>query len=93
MPTMTTRPRSVLTTTPETLLLALDLGNTTWKLGFRAGGPATPPGFRATPARDLAALAREITAAKERFRLSDEGGAWCTSPGSPMKIAGISIAS
>ena len=64
MPTMTTRP---LTATSDTLLLALDVGNTTWKLGFRAGGPATPPRLRTTPARDLVALEREITAAKKRF--------------------------
>lgn len=62
MPTLTTRPI-------ETLLLALDLGNTTWKLGFRSGGPATPPRIRTTPARDLAALDREIAAAKRRFGL------------------------
>jgi hypothetical protein len=37
MPTLTTRP------TPETLLLALDLGNTVWKLGFSVGRPAAPP--------------------------------------------------
>jgi transposase len=64
---MTTRsdaPRS------DTLLLALDLGNTTWKLGFRVGGPAQPPRIRTIPARDLAALAREILAAKQRFHVA-----------------------
>jgi len=65
MPTMTTRPSD----TPETLLLALDLGNTTWKLGFRSGGPAQPPRVRTMPARDLAALQREVAAAKQRFGL------------------------
>lgn len=62
MPTMTTR-------STDTLLLALDLGNTTWKLGFRAGGPAQPPRIRTSPARDLPALEREIAAAKRRFGL------------------------
>ena len=67
MPTMTTHPYP---TTPDTLLLALDLGNTSWKVGFRAGGPAQPPRLRTTPARDLPALAREIAAAKQRFGLA-----------------------
>lgn len=66
MPTMTTRPVS------ETLLLALDLGNTTWKLGCRLGGPARPARLRTLPARDLDALAAEIAAAKRRFGLADE---------------------
>lgn len=65
MPTMTTRPAN-------TLLLALDLGNTTWKLGFRAGGPAQPPRLRTIAARDLAALTRELAAAKRRFTLPME---------------------
>lgn len=65
MPTMTTRPAN-------TLLLALDLGNTTWKLGFRAGGPAQPPRLRTIAARDLAALTCELTAAKCRFTLPME---------------------
>lgn len=64
MPTMTTRP----TTAPaDTLLLALDLGNTTWKVGTRCGGPAQPARLRTVPARDLAALTAEISAAKRRF--------------------------
>ena len=66
MPTMTTHATAP---TPDTLLLAMDLGNTTWKLGFRAGGPAQPPRVRTTPARDLAALTREIAAARRRFRV------------------------
>ena len=65
MPTMTTR-------MPGTLLLALDLGNTTWKLGFRAGGPAQRPRLRTSPARDLAALQQEIAKAKRRFQLPDD---------------------
>lgn len=66
MPTMTTRPDA----TVETLLLALDLGNTTWKVGLRVGGPAQPPRIRTIPARDIMALDREIAAAKRRFGVS-----------------------
>jgi transposase len=68
MPTMTTHPIAP----SETLLLALDLGNTTWKLAFRVGGPAQPPRIRTVPARDLPALQREIAAAKRRFGLAAE---------------------
>src|SRR5947207_9846457 len=66
MPTMTTRPDAPV----ETLLLALDLGNTTWKVGLRVGGPAQPPRIRTIPARDIMALDREIVAAKRRFGVS-----------------------
>jgi transposase len=69
MPTMTTRSTVAL---HETLLLALDLGNTTWKLAFRVGGPAQLPRTRTTPARDLALLQREIAAAKRRFGLASD---------------------
>jgi len=70
MPTMTTH--GSLAANRPTLLLALDLGNTTWKLGFRAGGPAQPPRIRTIPARDLGALQREIVAAKRRFGLAPD---------------------
>ena len=64
MPTATTR-----STIPVlTLHLALDLGNTTWKLAF-ATGHAHAPRLRTIPARDLAQLATEIAAAKARFGL------------------------
>ena len=69
MPTMTTRSE---VRPHDTLLLALDLGNTTWKLGFRVGGPAQPPRIRTIPARDLAALTREILVAKQRFHVAAE---------------------
>ena len=69
MPTMTTHS---MPPTSDTLLMAMDLGNTTWKLGFRAGGPAQPPRVRTTPARDLAALTREIAAARRRFGVPPE---------------------
>jgi transposase len=66
MPTLTTR------STTRTLLLALDLGNTNWKLGFTAGGPALPPRMRTIPARNLARLRAEIAAAKTRFGLASD---------------------
>ena len=67
MPTMMTR---TTVTTGETLLLALDLGNHTWKLGFTVGGGAELPRIRTIAARDLAALDREIQTAKARFALA-----------------------
>lgn len=63
---MTTRPIT------ETLLLALDLGNRTWKLGFTVGGPAAPPRIRTMPARDLARLCAEIATARMRFGLGTD---------------------
>lgn len=66
MPTAATRPTGALPV--PTLHLALDLGNTTWKLAF-ATGVAHAPRLRSVPARDLAQLAREIAAAKARFGL------------------------
>jgi len=65
MPTTTTRS----TASVPTLHLALDLGNTTWKLAF-ATGHAHAPRLRPTPARNLAQLAAEIAAAKARFGLA-----------------------
>jgi transposase len=65
MPTITAR-------LLDTLQLALDLGNTTWKLGFRAGGHAQPPRVRTMPARDLQVLQQEIAAAKRRFHLPED---------------------
>ena len=69
MPTMMARTTA---TANETLLLALDLGNRTWKLGFTVGGGAFPPRIRTMGARDLAALAHELLAAKARFALARE---------------------
>ena len=64
MPTAATR-----STLPvSTLHLALDLGNTTWKLAF-ATSHVHAPRLRTMPARDLAQLATEIAAAKARFGL------------------------
>jgi transposase len=73
MPTATTRsivPVPLAQSVP-TLHLALDLGNTTWKLAF-ATGHAHAPRLRTTPARDLAQLAAEIAAAKARFGLAPD---------------------
>ena len=67
MPTMMTR---TTVTTGETLLLALDLGNRTWKLGFTVGGGAEPPRIRTIAARDLAALDQELQTARARFGLA-----------------------
>jgi transposase len=66
MPTATTRSSSVMP--GSTLHLALDLGNTSWQCAF-APSLAHAPRLRAIPARDLARLVVEITAAKRRFRL------------------------
>lgn len=73
MPTATTHPTvpahlPVPTRTVPTLHLALDLGNTTWKLAF-ATTIAHAPRLRTIPARDLAQFAAEIAAAKVRFGL------------------------
>jgi transposase len=51
------------------LHLALDLGNTSWKLAF-ATTIAHAPRLRTIPARDLTQLAAEIAAAKTRFGLT-----------------------
>lgn len=69
MPTMMTRTNLAAN---ETLLLALDLGNRTWKLGFTVGGGALPPRIRTITARDLAVLAEEVRVAKVRFGLARE---------------------
>src|SRR4051812_23705724 len=64
MPTAPTRSIAAV----PTLHLALDLGNSTWKLAF-ATGHAHAPRLRTIRARDLAQLAAEIAAAKARFGL------------------------
>jgi len=60
MPAVTTRTDEA---THQRLLLALDLGNRTWKLGFTVGGGALPPRIRTIAARDLKALADELRTA------------------------------
>ena len=51
-----------------TLYLAFELGNGSWRLGFSTG-PAQRPRQRTVPARDGAAVLREIERARERFGL------------------------
>lgn len=51
-----------------TLDLAFELGNREWKLGFTTGF-GQPPRERTIAARDLAALAAEISRARRRFGL------------------------
>lgn len=70
MPTPTSQPTGHATARP-TLHLALDLGNTSWKLAF-ATTVAHAPRLRTMPARDLAQLGAEIAAAKQRFGLAAE---------------------
>jgi len=50
------------------LLLAFELGQRSWKLGFTTG-MGQPPRFRQIPARAHEALANEIALAKKRLRL------------------------
>jgi transposase len=50
------------------LYLAFELGSTKWTLGFTTA-PAQRPRIRTIPAGDLAALEREVLAAKGRFGL------------------------
>src|SRR5213596_3561233 len=54
-----------------TLYLAFELGNRDWKLGFTTGF-GQPPRERTIAARDLAALAAELTQAQRRFALPAE---------------------
>jgi transposase len=60
---MTTRPPT------ETLLLALDLGNTTWTLAFARAGAEAPPRLRTITARDLSQLHAELVTATRRCGL------------------------
>lgn len=66
MPAMTTRPPT------ETLLLAFDLGNTTWTLGFGRAGAAVPPRVRTIRARDLTQLRAELASARQRLGLAPD---------------------
>ena len=68
MPTLTTRGAAA---APPTLLVALDLGNTQWKLACHVSS-ADPPRVRTVPARDLPTLAAELRAARARFGLTPD---------------------
>jgi hypothetical protein len=59
---------SYFTQIPLVLYMALELGETRWKLGFTMG-MAQKPRLREIAARDLRALRDEIYHAKERFKL------------------------
>jgi transposase len=50
------------------LALSFELGTSEWKMAFSTG-LGQPPRHRVVPARDLAAVQREITQAKQRFGL------------------------
>lgn len=52
------------------LYLAIELGQSTWKLALTTA-PSQPPRLKEIPARDTAALQREIAAAKLRFQLPE----------------------
>ena len=56
------------TQTASVLYMALELGETKWKLGFTVG-MAQKPRLREIVARNLGGLAEEIRKAKERFQL------------------------
>lgn len=70
MPTATTR-REWILVAADTLYLAFDLGNRTWKLAFTTGAGQSPR-IRTIAARDLAELEREIVAARARFGLAPD---------------------
>jgi transposase len=69
MTTATTRqPES---TARPILMMAFELAEAHWKLGFTTG-TAQPARRRQVPARDVERLEREITAAKRRFGLAED---------------------
>lgn len=70
MPTLTTHTGTANAPAP-TLLVALDLGNTTWCLAC-ARALAEPPRLRTLPARDLTRLHREVATARQHFGLPAE---------------------
>jgi hypothetical protein len=72
MATTATSRREQATAFTPTLLLAFELGVCTWKLGFTPGG-ALRPRERSVSAGHVQAVREEITRAKRRFRLADEG--------------------
>jgi transposase len=59
------------TTVTPTLLLAFELGERTWKLGFTTG-PGQPARLRQVPARAMDRLVDELARAKARFQLPAE---------------------
>ena len=71
MTTMTLPQSTASTTTPMTLLLAFELGERTWKLGFTIG-LGQRPRIRQVPAGAADRVLEEIARAKRRFKLPDE---------------------
>jgi transposase len=66
---MTTTTRTTeCTATTARLFLAFELGSTKWTMGFTTA-PAQRPRLRTVAAGDLAAVTREIAAARHRFQL------------------------
>jgi transposase len=59
---------AVATSNAPTLLLAFELGDRTWKLGFTIGF-GQPPRMRTIPARSTNRVVEEIAHAKKRFQL------------------------
>jgi transposase len=59
---------AVATSNAPTLLLAFELGDRTWKLGFTIGF-GQPPRMRTIPARATDRVVEEIAHAKKRFHL------------------------
>ena len=60
-------------TTPEgSLLMAVELGENTWKLGFTTG-PGQKPRERTVAARNQACVRQEVGSATRRFGLPDTG--------------------
>src|SRR5260370_2215970 len=70
MMTLTRTEESTAVTTPvaPTLLLAFELGERTWKLGFSTG-PVQQPRIRQIPARATDRLGEELARAKTPFTL------------------------
>lgn len=58
------------TAAPSCLLLAFELGEKTWKLGFTVGAGQRPR-VRQVPAGSLASVWKEIAEAKRRFKCAD----------------------
>jgi transposase len=69
--TRTQESTAVPTATVPMLLLAFELGERSWKLGFTIG-LGQQARIKQVPARDTARVVEEITRAKGRFRLPDD---------------------
>jgi hypothetical protein len=70
MATKAKMPLSQDTTSPPTLVLACELGVSTWRLGFTTGA-AQHPRERQVPAGEVHTVLVEIGRAKQRFGLPE----------------------